>query len=66
MNPTSKILCIGGDESKSVSEVFNFSGDSLNTYPDLPCNLSGHRALKVNNLVYCLGGYVDGEWMENT
>ena len=58
----SKVLCVGGDESKSVSEVYSACGDSLNSYPDLPCNLSGHCALKVDDFVYCLGGTVDGNY----
>ena len=56
----SKILCMGGDKSKSVSEVYNVYGDLLNTCPDLPCNLSDHCVLKVDNFIYCLGGAVDG------
>ena len=62
----SKILCIGGDQSKTVSEVFSVTADSLNTYPDLPCNLSGHCVLKADNLIYCLGGAIDGNWKEKT
>ena len=52
----SKILSVGGNESKSVSEVYSVSGDSLNIYPDLPRNLSDHCVLNLDDLIYCLGG----------
>jgi len=56
----SKILLIGGSDSKSVKEVYTLSKSSVTTYPDLLCNLSRHCSLKVDNFVYCLGGSVDG------
>ena len=62
----SNLFCVGGDESKSVSEVHCVSGDLVNTYPDLPCVLSNHCALKVEDLVYCLGGAIDGNYMTST
>ena len=55
-----KILCLGGDQQYSVTELHNTSnsGNSVATYPRLPLNLTGHSAVKVNNFVFCIGGTV--------
>ena len=50
----SNIVSVGGDKSKSVSEVYSVSDVTLNAHPDLPCNLSDHCALKLDDLIYCL------------
>jgi len=63
----SKILCIGGKGSKSVAEVYNLSGESINKhYPDLPDALSYHCTLKVDNTIYCIGGAIEGDYEEST
>ena len=53
----SKILCIGGVDSKSVSEVFSVSGETLKNYPHLPHKISDQCVLKLHDFVYCIGGY---------
>ena len=56
-----KILCVGGRCTSSVSEVYSVSGDLLNNYSNLPRDkLYDHCALKVDDFVYCLGGKSSG------
>ena len=56
---TSKILCIGGTEHKTLIEIYNTFGKSQSKYPDLPYNLAIHCVLKLDDFVYCFGGYED-------
>jgi len=56
----SKILCIGGEKTKSVSEIYNISDKSWNNYPDLPYILSYCRVFKLKDFIYCVGGKEDG------
>jgi len=59
----SKILCIGGEGSKSVSVIYDISGKVINKcYPDLPQFLSYHCTSKIDNFIYCIGGALDGDY----
>ena len=63
----SRLLSVGGGKSTNfVVEVFSVFGDLLKIYPDLPCNLTDHCVLKVDNFVFCIGGNVDGNWKNST
>ena len=55
----SKILCIGGYNIKSTTEVYNISGNADTLYPDLPYNLSSHCSIKFNDFIYCIGGVTE-------
>ena len=52
----SAILCLGGVNKSSVAEVFSVSGKIGAKYPDLPKQVCWHRAVKVGNLIFCVGG----------
>ena len=52
----SKILCIVGNDSKQVFELSDSFRKSNETYPQLPVEVSGHCAAKLNNFIYCVGG----------
>jgi len=52
-----KILCVNGCDSRSVFEVYSISGDISNAYPPVPNQPQHHRLLKLNNFVYCIGGW---------
>ena len=56
----STILCLGGENEKSVVEIFNISGKPKAKYPDLPKAISWHCAAKVDNVLYCIGGQNPG------
>ena len=62
----SKILCIGGNESGKVMEIFSLFGKTNSVYPDLPNQLYFQCALKHNNYIYCIGGAVNGVFAETT
>ena len=51
-----KILCVGGNEKGDVFELSIIFGQVTKVYPNLPLNVSGHCAAKVNNFIYCIGG----------
>ena len=54
-----KILCVGGERSQSVFEIYNFSGFPLITsYPDLPCAVSHHCSVLLGGAIHCMGGNV--------
>ena len=53
----SKILCIVGNKSKQVFEFSDSFRKSNKTYPQLPNEVSGHCAAKLNNFIYCVGGW---------
>ena len=53
----SKILSIGGTKTSSkVKHVYSLLDEPAETYPDLPMKLKNHCSLKLDNLVYCIGG----------
>ena len=59
----SKTISVGGIGAiKTVLEVLSVSSDLLKTYLDLPCKLSSHCILNVEDFVYCFGGNVDGSF----
>jgi len=61
-----KILCVGGKNTKSVREIYNTLGTPLKKYPDLPHNVSHGCVLKLDDFIYCVGGAVDGHWRKST
>ena len=52
-----KILCIVGNDSKQVFEFSNSFRKSKKTYPQLPVEISGHCAVKLDNFIYCVDGW---------
>ena len=53
----SKIIITGGIEnSKKVIEIFNCNCIEPKKYPDLPYDVIGHCLLKLNGVVFCIGG----------
>ena len=53
----SKILMIGGGVNcDKVSEIFNCYNIEPNYYPDLPYGVEDHSLLKLNDVVFCIGG----------
>ena len=54
-----KILCITGDKKNTLLEIYNSSQKSKSVYPNLPYDVSGHRALKLCDYVYCVYGYIE-------
>ena len=55
----SKLLCLGGNGKDSVIEVYNVLKKPFISYPNLPYNKSRHRALKLGDFIYCIGGNVN-------
>ena len=55
-NKLSKILCLGGSHNNDVIEVYHCSRTSQSFYSSLPLVVSRHRALKLDNCLYCIGG----------
>lgn len=54
----SRILSLGGWGTKTkVIEVYCTAGKSNTKFPDLPLPIETHRALKLNNYVFCFGGF---------
>ena len=65
----SKIIMIGGIENpKKVTEIFNCNCIEPKKYPDLPYDVLGHCLLKLNDILFCIGGgnLVDGFEVYNT
>ena len=53
----SKIIMAGGiGNSKKVIEIFNCNCIEPKKYPDLPYDVLGHCLLKLNDMVFCIGG----------
>ena len=54
----SKVISLGGKNTGSkVNDVYNVHAqNALMSYPDLPEQIYSHRALKVKNFVFCIGG----------
>ena len=60
----SKLLCVGGKQTqKKVFEVYNILVGSatkrIAKYPDLPAPLKHHRLVKLDDAIYCIGGYTN-------
>ena len=61
-----KILCLGGESKNTVLELYNALDKPRNVYPNLPCNVSGHRVLKLDDFIYCLGGALERNTFDPT
>ena len=59
-----KLLCVDGFATKSVSEIFSVSGEALKNYPDLPHKISDYCVLKLHDFVYCNAG-CEGYYVTN-
>ena len=60
------ILCLGAVKTPTkVADVFNLTGKTLLTYPDLPESLSEIHAMKLKNVVYCIGKILYGQLQKN-
>ena len=55
-NP-SKILCVNGRGQKSVFEVYSITGNTDSGYPQIPNKPYAHCLLRLNDFVYCIGGF---------
>ena len=55
----SKILCLGGSHNNNVIEVYHCSRKPQNVYSSLPHVVSTHRALKLGDCLYCVGGSIE-------
>ena len=54
----SKLLSLGGKETPSkVYEVFNLFHETNPMYPNFPEEMSRHCSVKLNDFIYCIGGY---------
>ena len=57
MKNESKIIMIGGNnDCEKVVEIFNRNCTEPKNYPDLPYGVFGHCLLKLNDVVFCIGG----------
>jgi len=52
-----KILCVNGCDPQSIFEVYSSSGDISKAYPPVSNKPQYHRLLKLNDFVYCIGGW---------
>ena len=57
---SSEILCLGGYKKSTVVAIHNRLGKLQSNYPNLPSDLMYHRALELNDFIYCVGGSSDG------
>ena len=58
---SSKIICVGGEQTKTkVIEVLNVFNTPKQNYPDLPHDVQGHSVLKLDDAIFCIGGYAEG------
>ena len=56
-NKTLSIVSIGGKATgRKVIEVLNFSKREEKKYPNLPYAVRSHCSVKMNDIVYCIGG----------
>ena len=56
----SKIICVGGQAKstkRKVTEIYNSDGKPISAYPNLPIDLYAGGALKLQDHIFCLGGY---------
>ena len=55
-----KIISTGGKLTRNrMITVYSTDEIANINYPDLPIGLQGHRTLKVNSFVYCVGGKLE-------
>ena len=60
-NRGSKILSVGGLGlyiGTSLKTVYSLDDETNVVYPDLPIPIDYHCTLKINNLIYCVGGRI--------
>ena len=51
------IFSVGGNQGiRKVLEILNLSKREKQKYPDFPCAVRGHCSVKLNGIVYCIGG----------
>ena len=65
-NRGTKILSIGGYYTESIKAIFCLDDEVNVIYPDLPIPLNQHCTLKINKLIYCIGGKVSNFSISNT
>ena len=60
-NVSLTIFSIGGSQDiRKVLKIFNLSKREEQKYPDFPYLVKGHCSVKLNGIVYCIGGYEPG------
>ena len=53
----SKIIMAGGiEKNRKVMEIFSCNCIEPKKYPDLPSDVLGHCLLKLNDIIFCIGG----------
>ena len=53
----SKIICLGGSgHGNKVIEIFNVLNTTERNYPELPYDVNSHCSLKLNDVIFCIGG----------
>ena len=52
-----KILCVNGYRQYLVSEIYSSTGITSQLYPAVPNHPQNHCLLKLDNFVYCIGGW---------
>ena len=56
-NKALTIFSVGGNQGvRKVLEVFNLSKEEEQNYPDFAYAVRGHCSVKLNGIVYCIGG----------
>ena len=54
---SSKIICLGGkDTGTKVIDILNTFFVTEQNYPDLPYDVELHCSLKLNDIIFCIGG----------
>ena len=61
----SRILCVNGLGRKSVFEVYSITENTDRGYPQIPNKPHAHCLLRLNDFVYCIGGYNEKEIKTN-
>ena len=56
-----KILCVNGYCQYLVSKIYSCTGITSQLYPAVPNNPQNHCLLKLDNFVYCVGGWSKGK-----
>lgn len=57
-----KILSVGGFQNRtSVKAIYGLYDITNDVYPNLPVPLQHHRSIRLNDFIYCIGGYCDGK-----
>ena len=52
-----KIVCVNGSGEHTMFEVYNSAGNISKVYPSVPNRPRNHCLLKLDNFVYCIGGW---------